>query len=238
MTRVPMAARRECNKVTNPILPQSWYDSGGMKNLSRLLAAVLLSLAFAAAASAHPHVWVKVTSQLVFAADGSVTGVRHSWVFDDMYSAFATEGLQQAKKGVFTREELAGLAEVNVTSLKESDFFTYAKANGIDVTFGDALDYWLDYKDEVLTLNFTLPLKSPVKAQDLNVEIYDPSYFVDFAFADKDAVALIGAPAQCKFSIERPKELSAAQGRQLSEAAFASGNWGVNFANKIAVKCP
>src|ERR1700716_1828698 len=87
------------------------------------------------AASAHPHVWVTVKSELVYAPDGSVTGVRHAWTFDDMFSVFATQGLETKKKGEFTREELAPLAEVNVESLKEYDFFTHAKANGQKIEF-------------------------------------------------------------------------------------------------------
>jgi ABC-type uncharacterized transport system substrate-binding protein len=69
-------------------------------------------------AVAHPHVWVTMKSELVYAADGSVTGVRHNWTFDDMFSVFATQGPESKKRGVFTPEELPPLAEVNVTSLK------------------------------------------------------------------------------------------------------------------------
>jgi hypothetical protein len=61
----------------------------------------------AGAAQAHPHVWVTMTEELLYAADGTVTGVRHAWTFDDMFSAFATQGLEQKTKGTFTREELA-----------------------------------------------------------------------------------------------------------------------------------
>jgi ABC-type uncharacterized transport system substrate-binding protein len=49
----------------------------------------------AASAHAHPHVWVTMTEELLYAPDGSVTGVRHAWTFDDMFSAFATQGLEQ-----------------------------------------------------------------------------------------------------------------------------------------------
>ena len=44
-----------------------------------------------------------------------------------MFSTFATQGLASKEKGKFTREELAPLAEVNVTSLKEFDYFTHAR---------------------------------------------------------------------------------------------------------------
>ena len=47
-----------------------------------------------------------------------------------MFSAFATQGLEQKTKGQFTREELQPLAKVNVESLKEYAYFTYAKVNG------------------------------------------------------------------------------------------------------------
>ena len=89
------------------------------------------------AASAHPHVWVTMKSELVYAPDGTVTGVRHAWTFDDMFSVFATQGIDSKKKGEYTREELAPLAEVNVTSLKEYDFFTHATANGKKLEFNE-----------------------------------------------------------------------------------------------------
>jgi ABC-type uncharacterized transport system substrate-binding protein len=192
-------------------------------------------------AMAHPHVWVTVKSEVVYGADGSVTGVRHAWTFDDGFSAFATQGLESKKKGVFTREELAPLAEVNVTSLKEFDFFTYAKVDGKKAAFTDPVDYYLDYKDSVLTLNFTLPLKAPAKPKHLQLDIYDPTYFVDFSFDEKDPVALKGAPAACKLAVGRPND-PATQGRQAGEAFFnslaPSSDYGAQFANKILVTCP
>jgi ABC-type uncharacterized transport system substrate-binding protein len=210
-----------------------------LKRLAGLAAAVCATLAITyAPAQAHPHVWVTMTSQLIYAPNGTATGIRHSWAFDDMYSAFATEGLEQKNKGVFTREELASLAEVNVSSLKEFDFFTFAKVDGKKTPLAEPVDYWLDYKNEVLTLHFTLPFKSPVKAQNLDVEVYDPTYFVDFAFAEKTPVALVGAPAQCKLSFAKPEDASATSNKPIDESMFTSGNWGAQFANKISVKCP
>ena len=47
------------------------------------------------------------------------------------------------------------------------------------------VDYWVDYDKTVLTLHFTLPLESPLdpKAQEIMVDVYDPSFFVAFGFA-------------------------------------------------------
>jgi ABC-type uncharacterized transport system substrate-binding protein len=193
-----------------------------------------------APAIAHPHVWVTMKSEVVYAADGTVTGVKHAWTFDDMFSAFATQGIETKKKGVFTREDLKPLAEVNVTSLKEFDYFTQGKADGKKAAFIDPTDYYLEYADNVLTLNFILPLKTPVKAKNLQLEVYDPSYFVDFTFAEKDPVALKDAPPACKLAVARPND-PATEGRPVGEGFFnsmTSNNYGAQYANKIAVTCP
>jgi ABC-type uncharacterized transport system substrate-binding protein len=205
---------------------------------TRAFFATLVSLCCVAPAAAHPHVWVKATSEVVYAPDGSVTGIRQHWVFDDMYSAFAVQGLASKEKGKFTPAELAPLAKVNIEQLRESAYFTYATAGGGKVPFADPLpDYALDYKDEMLTLNFTLPFKQPVKAKDFKVEIYDPTYFVAFELAKDAPVRLIGAPAQCELGIERPPEMTYALGKKLSNNPEAAANWGAFFSNKIMVKC-
>ena len=214
-----------------------------MKHIFRtLLCSLVALLAAVGAAHAHPHVWVTMTSELVYAPDGTVTGVRHAWAFDDMFSAFATQGIETKQKGVFTREDLAPLAQVNVDSLKDFDYFTYAKADGKKTEFDGPTDYWLDYKNEVLTLHFTLPFKGPVKAQRLDLEVYDPTYFVDFAMAEKDPVKLVNAPGQCKLTVVRPTDSSVASNAPINEQFFnsldAGSNFGAQFANKISVACP
>ena len=207
-----------------------------------MLAALAGLLMAAGTAQAHPHVWVTMSSTLIYAADGSVTGVRHAWTFDDMFSTFATQGLESKQKGVFTREELQPLAEVNVTSLKEYEYFNYAKANGKKALFIDPVDYYLEHKDSLLTLHFTLPLKTPIKAQSLDLEVFDPAYFVDFAFAEKNPVELKGAPASCKVNLGKPQEMTKELADRLSKIApneqIPENTFGAQFANKIWVTCP
>src|ERR1700690_577437 len=184
----------------------------------RVVLIAMLSFAFAAPARAHPHVWVTMHSELVYAPDGTITGVRHHWAFDDMFSAFALQGLETKEKGKFTREDLAPLAKVNIESLKEYDYFTYATADDKKAEMADPLpDYWLDYKDEVLTLNFTLPFKTPVKAKLLKIDIFDPSIFVDFEFAKKTPAHLVNPPAGCRLDVALPREMTFAEGKKLSE---------------------
>jgi ABC-type uncharacterized transport system substrate-binding protein len=76
------------------------------------------------------------------------------------------------------------------------------------------------------------------------VEMYDPTWFVDFSFAAKEPARLTGAPADCQLSVLKPGEEGAAAKpkAQPGEAFFnnldPSSNFGAKFANKIQVKCP
>jgi len=203
-------------------------------------------VAVTASASAHPHVWVTMRDELVYAPDGSVTAVRHTWTFDDMFSAFATMGFPKTN-GTFTRETLQPLAKVNVDSLKDFDYFTYAKIDGKRVKDAFAeptADYWLDYdaKTTLLTLHFTLPLKKPVKAnKTLEIEVYDPTFFIDFAMAKSNPVTLVGAPADCKVATEKPPDINFPTTLRLDQALVTSEaniGMGASFANKITVTCP
>ena len=215
--------------------------------IHRILLSAVAALAClqATAASAHPHVWVTMTTELVYAPDGAVTGVRQAWTFDDMYSAFATQGLDAKTKGSFTREELKPLAQLNVESLKEFAYFTYAKVNGKNQkgAFRDPIDYWLEYdpKEAVLTLHFTLPFAKPVKSKALDIEVFDPEFFVDFAFAEKNPVTLVSAPSQCTVAVAKPNDVNFPSVLRLDKSFMASeanAGMGASFANKISVKCP
>jgi ABC-type uncharacterized transport system substrate-binding protein len=202
--------------------------------------AAFLGMLTATAAHAHPHVWITSISELMYAPDGSVTGVRHAWTFDDMFSTYALQGIESKKKGVFTHEELAPLAQTNVESLKEFGYFTFAKADGKKAKFEEPVDYFLEYKDGLLVLHFTLPLKAPVKSKVLALEVFDPTFFVDFKLADKDPVKLVGAPTACTFDFQRPND-GAASAQGIDEQTFTNGansNFGAMFANKITVTCP
>ncbi|RZN17441.1 DUF1007 family protein [Bradyrhizobium sp. Leo121] len=203
-------------------------------------AAILLLLSVNCA-EAHPHVWVTFHSEVLYAADGTMTGVRHAWTFDDMFSAYAIQGISHAKKGQYTREELASLAQVNVDSLKEYGYFTFARADGKKVKFSDPVDYWLDYKNAALTLHFTLPLKAAATAKAMQIEVYDPTIFVDFEFAKDKPVSLSGAP-QCNLTYDLPHQPTPAEQLRLSQLDSdpldASSTYGETFANKMLVKCP
>ncbi|MDP4003507.1 DUF1007 family protein [Methylobacterium sp. NEAU K] len=212
----------------------------------RLLAAGL-GLA-ATAASAHPHVWVSAKAQLVYES-GKLVGVRDTWSFDPEYTAFVTQGLDTNKDGTLTPDELAGLAAENTANLAEFGYFTKLKVGGKEQAFADPKEPTMRMEDKALVLSFLLPLKAPVQ-QGRGVaalEVYDPTYFVAFSFAEgTDAATLAGAPQGCAATVTRPKteqpKTAETGAPGMTEAFFealtAASTYGVQFASRILVACP
>ena len=203
----------------------------------------LFALLTAVPAHAHPHVFVTASGELLYREDGAVVGIRYAWTFDDMFSAYALQGIVQKTRGTYSRDELAHLAQINVEALKEFRYFTFAKAGDDEPSsnqgFADPVDYFFEYNDGSLVLHFTLPFETPFKTKLLSLEIYDPTYFVDFQLDNNDPVKLVSAPAGCAMTFQRPGDGSA-KALALGETAFTSGaqaGYGKMFANKIQVTC-
>ncbi|MGY6567727.1 MAG: DUF1007 family protein [Salinarimonas sp.] len=213
----------------------------------RMLVVLALLVGFVALAAksarAHPHVWVTAHAEILYDDAQRVAGLRHIWTFDEFYSAWAVQGLEE-DYGVVGPEQLRELAELNATSLVEFDYFTEARIDGRDREFAPPVDYDMIYEDGHLILSFTLPLLEPVRPRTAFVmEIYDPTFFVSFTI-DKgdDAVRIVGGPQGCAKTITRPRSAEIAQAASLSEAFFAtltaSSDFGEQFANRALIACP
>ena len=206
------------------------------------LLALLSLLAGVGAAKAHPHVWVAVRSEVVF-KDGKILGVRHAWEFDEMYSAFATQGLGKEGKPP-TRAELEPFAKSSTETLSEFDYFTFARQNNAKVPFKPPQDVSMEADDKRnVTLRFFLPLETPVAAKKpFSFQVYDPTYYVSFGLEKKEPVTLSRAPTGCSLSLVEPAPLVAADNQKLSEAFFQNMSPGADFGIKLAtraiVACP
>ena len=194
------------------------------------------------AARAHPHVWVTYEATIVY-DKGTVTGVEHIWSFDDMYTTMAIQGLDKNNDGVYTRDELAELAKVNMEGLKDFNYFTFAQLNGKDLKFAGPADPWLEHTNGILRLHFRMPLEQPVlaEAEGLNFSIYDPSFFIAFEPEQTDALKLASAPAGCTATFVDPAaEKNAEDTKKLGEAFFqelGGENYGMSQAKSVSVTC-
>ena len=168
---------------------------------------VLAALVPLTSAQAHPHVWVTAKAEVVY-DKGAIVAIENHWTFDEFYTAMAIQGLDTNNDGIYSREELAELAKVNMEGLKEFDYFTFAKLGTAKVDFNAPIEAWLEHKDSLLTLHFKLPLKAPVAAGGggFTFANYDPSSFIAFEMAKGEAVSLKDAPAGCKVAVAEVEE--------------------------------
>ncbi len=178
-------------------------------------ALIAVSALFAsAAAQAHPHMWIDARAVVEVDAGHRLTAVRQEWRFDDMFGAYATQGLKRGKRGELPPEVLEGMARDWMRSLGEpvSHYFTRVTVRGETQAFAEPRDArvrW-DPRTQRLTLAFTLPLARPAAPgpDGAQVDIYDPTYFVAYAFDAPDAVSVDGpGAAACKAGYRKPKEL-------------------------------
>lgn len=205
--------------------------------------AIMAGAAAHDSAAAHPHVWVTMATRIDVDPQHAVTGLTHRWTFDELYSSFATQGLDTDGDGIYTRAELQGLADINVQSLKDFQYFTFAKLGETSVSQTEPVNYWVEYTDGVVTLNLTVPFVTPIAAAQvgtLNFAIYDPSNYVAFAFAKDAPVTLANLPA-CAPVIIAPAGDSAVYTSK-DETFFEDpnnpiANFAASYAQTVAIQC-
>ncbi len=164
-----------------------------------------------------------------------------------MYASLATEGLDQNSDGIYTAAELKSLLDVNISSLNEFEYFTFPRISGKVIARDEPKDYYLEYKNEILSLHLTVPLKQPVpfsKTAEFSLIISDPSFFVDFAFADRNPVRLSSGPAGCTPVIKdpRPDPTETTRLQSLGDSYFADPDIAARiaalYAKVVTITCP
>ena len=98
---------------------------------------VAAGLLAASAASAHPHMWIDARAVIDLDADKRITAVRQVWRFDEMFGAYATQGLKRGKDGSLSADTRAGMARDWMKALGEpiSHYFTRVSVDGKSAAF-------------------------------------------------------------------------------------------------------
>ncbi|HSK39713.1 MAG TPA: DUF1007 family protein [Arenibaculum sp.] len=210
------------------------------------LAGLLAPLLAPLNAHAHPHVWIDTRTTARFGPDRHITALDVRWHFDEIYGAYATEGLDADGDGHYAAEELAPLAAENVAQLREWGYFTVLKADGARIGLGPVSQYAMTYEKGRLTLAMTLPLARPVDPRRSSVTFssFDPSFYIELVPAKEDAVTLEGAgTGDCtahleRFDADQPAFVpdAVADAAELDPADPESGV-GARFAEWITISC-
>jgi ABC-type uncharacterized transport system substrate-binding protein len=211
--------------------------------------AVFLSAlaAVAAPASAHPHVWIEMRSDVVFDDKGQITAMNLMWTFDDAYAQMAIDGLDTNGDGVYSPSELDPLTKENIASLKDYGFFTVMRYNGQKQALGEVTEFGQIWSNEKLQLHMRIPLQTPVDPTkgEFVAKVYDPDFFIAMDYAKDDPVTVIGnMPKNCQLvvkpvatdaEIEQTRAMLATKGPEWKPEN--EEDFGALFAQPVTVQC-
>jgi ABC-type uncharacterized transport system substrate-binding protein len=185
-------------------------------------------------------------TEVLLGPGNEITGFRHKWTFDEMYTSFAVDGLDTNGDGIYSEDELKPLAQTNIEALKEFEYFTFAFIGETKLPTKTPVDYRLDYKDKLLTLTFTLPLEKPApyeKIKDFSFAVYDPGMYVALTFIAKDPVRIASAePVSCMANVgdrtaKAKAKVKEATLSQLGENIDPASNLGFQYAERVTIQC-
>lgn len=162
-------------------------------------------------AQAHPHMWIDAQAEVIFDREGRLAAVRQHWLFDEMFGAYALQGLPREADGSLPAQTRQRMADDWMSALGEpvSHYFTRLTQAGQMLAVDTARDAVVNWDGERLRLSFTLPLAQPLApgGEGIAIDIFDPTYFVAYDFEGAQAWTLKDAPPGCHQSYRAPQAL-------------------------------
>ena len=206
-------------------------------------AAIALSIYIAigsSTAQAHPHVWIDLRSTVVLDDAGRITAIEQQWLFDPLYTVFATDEL--TTKTSKPAEALRALAARNLRELHSLDYFTVVRVGNAKATFGKVSEFSSELRQGRLWMHFVVPLATPIDPTSQRVEfaVYDPSYYIEILHLQDDAIAFRGGRSgNCHGHVVPPNPSTEAVylAAAMDRGATPDITLGKLFAERVEITC-
>lgn len=191
-------------------------------------------------ARAHPHVFVDVALAFQGDGQGNLTGVEVTWSFDAFFSLLILTdmGLDPDGDGALTEDELARLKGFDLVEWPEGfegDLYIHRGDTKIALDHPEPTGIALEDGRIVAT---HVRGFGPVRADNLRVEPYDPTYYVAYALTGP-----VSLPAGCVYTITQPEpDAAQEQFRQMlaeltAEEEYSGAEIGNIFSESLMVQC-
>ncbi|NEX48495.1 DUF1007 family protein [Rhodobacter sp. ETT8] len=203
-------------------------------------------VALPVAVSAHPHVFIDATIEVIFDAEGRAEALRIGWRYDSLFSMtyVAEQGYDPDFDGVLTAEEEAALAGFDMGWHEDFAGDTYALLGEAPLALSGPLEPTAAYVDGSLRSTHLRRLAAPVAlgAEELVVQVYDPSFYTSYLIAETPV--LTGGEG-CRVQVYEP-DREAADARlqaaldELAGSADAESEFpaiGAAYAEEARISC-
>lgn len=207
---------------------------------------VLLFLAAAITPSqvaAHPHEFVTMLVQAKFDVGKKMSGLTYTWLFDEIFTAYAVEGQDSNKNGQAEQEELDALLLEILGNIEEIDYFTGFDENGTVPKFAAARPLHSKMIDGRVEISFHIPFQEviDVSTKPFRFAIYDDEFYIamNHDLTKKDQI-LPPDMAHCEVDIQlpNPDEDLVAYANSLGKQDSAGYSLGESFAEWVSIACP
>ena len=143
------------------------------------------ALAMPVAASAHPHVFVDTGIEAVVGPDGTISGLRITWTYDELYTLLTFEdfGLDPDADGILSDAETAALQGFDMHWVDGYDGGMHLLLGDVAQALGPPQEATATVADGMITTTHFRPLVVPIRPgvdQPLIIQNYDPEYYVAY----------------------------------------------------------
>jgi ABC-type uncharacterized transport system substrate-binding protein len=208
----------------------------------RPVTALLVACAWAAPASAHPHVFAETRTEVV-GRDGKLAALRHVWRFDEFFSATVLLEFDKDADGRLNAEETASVEDTIKRSTAEFNFFQNVYDNGREVGMTVPGKMNVAFEGQQLLLIFeSTPGREIALAGNLTFGIFDPTFYTALDFINDSDLSAQGFPSSCTLKIVRPDAEAAIAENQgsLTEQFFDPADpvdYSQLFATRLEAAC-
>ena len=153
------------------------------------VAAAILLIWIAGAASAHPHVFVYNHLTVVF-DDMGLAGFDIRWTFDEMFSQMFIGDYDKNRNGDLEPMEIDQLKAGAFDNLKEFGYFTHIRVNGQPFAVRFVKNFRAEINKNKLIYRFFVPchVQALETAKAVTIAIYDQTFYCS-VFLVKDPVS-------------------------------------------------
>ena len=156
-------------------------------------------LSWGSPGSAHPHVWIDASVEVLF-ENNRVVGYRIAWTFDELISAAMLEDFDTDGDGTISAVEAPEVVTQIFEPYAEINHMTLLRVDGAETAFARVADASASAADGRLSIIFTAALATPLdpRSHALALGVFDPEYFVEILLDGLEPVRFAGDwPADC-----------------------------------------